>query len=53
VAELEAEATKMTQELEEFRTESKQLKNQDLTIRRLEERARALEAQLETKVSRV
>lgn len=40
----------MAQELAEFKAESTELKNQDLTIRRLEERNRNLEAQLEDKV---
>jgi hypothetical protein len=43
--------TRPLQELAEFRQESQELKNQDFTIRRLEERARELEAQLEEKAS--
>jgi homeobox protein cut-like len=39
----------MAQELSEYRTESLELKNQDLTIRRLEDNLRALEAELEEK----
>ena len=42
----------MAAELADFRAESKQLRNQELTMRRLEERARSLEAQLEAKVRR-
>lgn len=49
-ADLEAQARKMAQELAEFKAESTELKNQALTIRRLEERTRNLEAQLEDKV---
>eukprot|EP00884_Botryococcus_braunii_P002856 jgi/Botrbrau1/12571/Bobra.0169s0105.1 len=52
-ADLEAQVRKMAQELAEFKAESSQLKNQDLTIRRLEERARVLEAQLEDKERQV
>ncbi|PSC73915.1 Transcription factor CCAAT displacement CDP1 [Micractinium conductrix] len=48
-AQLEAEAAKMAQELGEYKAESQELKNQDFTIRKLEERARDLEAQLEEK----
>lgn len=39
------------QELAEFRQESTELKNQGVTIRRLEERARELEAALAEKAS--
>ncbi len=39
-----------SQELAEYKSESNQLKNQDLTIRKLEERTRHLDAQLEEKV---
>ena len=42
----------MAAELADFKAESKQLRNQELTMRRLEERARNLEAQLEAKVRR-
>lgn len=38
------------QELAEYKQESTELKNQEFTIRRLEERARELEAQLVEKV---
>ncbi|KAK9826852.1 hypothetical protein WJX81_008080 [Elliptochloris bilobata] len=48
-AELEAAARNLAGELADFKAESKQLRNQELTIRRLEERARSLEAQLEVK----
>lgn len=40
----------MAQELAEYKAESKELKNQDGTIRRLEERVRSLEAHLQEKV---
>lgn len=50
LAEVEAVATRSARELAEYKAESSQLKNQDLTIRRLEERARQLEAQLLEKV---
>lgn len=43
----------MAAELADFKAESKQLRNQELTMRRLEERARSLEAQLEAKVRHV
>ncbi|XP_011101248.1 protein CASP-like isoform X3 [Sesamum indicum] len=45
LSELESENRKMKVELEEFRTESTYLKNQQATIRRLEERTRQLEQQ--------
>ena len=50
-AEMEAAATKMAGELAEYKAESKELHNQEHTIRRLEEKARSLEAQLEDKVT--
>ncbi|CAM8972733.1 unnamed protein product [Rhodiola kirilowii] len=50
VSELESENRKMKVELEEFRTEATHLKNQQATIRRLEERNRQLEQQMEEKV---
>ncbi|KAL3633601.1 hypothetical protein CASFOL_022363 [Castilleja foliolosa] len=50
LSELESENRKMKVELEEFRTESTHLKNQQATIRRLEERTRQLEQQMEEKV---
>jgi Tfp pilus assembly protein PilO len=43
---LESESRKMKVELEEFRTEAAHLKNQQATIRRLEERNRQLEQQV-------
>lgn len=46
MSELESENRKMKVELEEFRTESTHLKNQQATIRRLEERTRQLEQQV-------
>ena len=52
-AELEAQATKTAQELAEYKAESKELKNQDLTVRRLEDTVRALEAELAEKDSEV
>jgi homeobox protein cut-like len=49
-AEVQAQMCKIAQELAEYKAESKDLKNQDGTIRRLEERVRSLEAQLQEKV---
>ena len=46
LSELESENRKMKVELEEFRTEATHLKNQQATIRRLEERTRQLEQQV-------
>ncbi|KAK8518592.1 hypothetical protein V6N12_011843 [Hibiscus sabdariffa] len=46
ISELESENRKMKVELEEFRTEAMHLKNQQATIRRLEERNRQLEQQV-------
>jgi Tfp pilus assembly protein PilO len=46
LSELESENRKMKVELEEFRTEATHLKNQQATIRRLEERNRQLEQQV-------
>lgn len=48
LSELESENRKMKLELEEFRTEASHLKNQQATIRRLEERNRQLEQQVFT-----
>lgn len=48
IADLESESRKMKVELEEFRTEATHLKNQQATIRRLEERTRQLEQQVST-----
>lgn len=53
VSELESENRKMKVELEEFRTEATHLKNQQATIRRLEERNRQLEQQMEEKVKEI
>lgn len=50
-SELEALVCKQSQELAEYKAESKELKNQDGTIRRLEERVRSLEAQVQEKVA--
>lgn len=41
---------KMAQELAEYKTESKELRNQDGIIKRLEERIRSLEAAIDEKV---
>ena len=46
LSDLESEKRKMKVELEEFRTEAAHLKNQQATIRRLEERNRQLEQQV-------
>lgn len=53
LSELESENRKMKIELEEFRTEATHLKNQQATIRRLEERTRQLEQQMEEKVKEI
>ncbi|EOY20969.1 CCAAT-displacement protein alternatively spliced product isoform 3 [Theobroma cacao] len=53
ISELESENRKMKVELEEFRTEAMHLKNQQATIRRLEERTRQLEQQMEEKVKEI
>ncbi|OAY50476.1 protein CASP [Manihot esculenta] len=53
LSELESENRKMKIELEEFRTEATHLKNQQATIRRLEERNRQLEQQMEEKVKEI
>lgn len=50
MAELEAQTRKMAQELAEYKSESTELRNQDHTVRRLEERVRSLEAELGEKV---
>lgn len=49
-SELDTENRKMKLELEEYRAEAAHLKNQQATIRRLEERNRQLEQQMEEKV---
>ena len=53
MAELEAQTRKMAQELAEYTAESTELRNQDHTVRRLEERVRSLEAELQEKVTTV
>ncbi|KAH9778599.1 protein CASP [Citrus sinensis] len=53
LSELESENRKMKIELEEYRTEATHLKNQQSTIRRLEERNRQLEQQMEEKVKEI
>ncbi|XP_058193740.1 protein CASP [Rhododendron vialii] len=53
LSELESDNRKMKVELEEFRTEATHLKNQQATIRRLEDRTRQLEQQMEEKVKEV
>ncbi|XP_031105828.1 protein CASP-like [Ipomoea triloba] len=53
LSELESENRKMKVELEEFRMEATHLKNQQATIRRLEERCRQLEQQMEEKVKEI
>lgn len=53
LSELESENRKMKVELEEFRTEATHLKNQQATIRRLEERNRQLEQQMEEKIKEI
>ncbi len=50
---MEAQTAKTAQELAEYKAESKGLKNQDLTIRRLEETVRVLEAEVAEKESEV
>jgi homeobox protein cut-like len=52
-AELEAKVLKTAQELEEYKTESRNIKNQQITIRRLEEKIRALEAECSAKDSEI
>ena len=49
-AEVETQALKLARELAEYKAESKGLVNQELTIRRLEDRNRVLEADLAAKV---
>ena len=44
VADLEAQLRKVSQELAEYKAESTQIKNQDLTIRKLEEKVRVINA---------
>jgi septation ring formation regulator EzrA len=47
---LEAVAAKLAGELAEYKAESKELRNQEHTIRKLEDRVRSLDSQLEEKV---
>lgn len=42
---------RVLQELDEFKAESKELRNQDLTIKRMEAQLGQLKAQLQNKVS--
>lgn len=53
LAEIESENWKMKQELEEYRSEAAHLRNQQATVRRLEERNRLLEQQMEEKVKEI
>ncbi|XP_057952148.1 protein CASP [Malania oleifera] len=53
LSELESVNRMMKVELEEFRTEATHLKNQQATIRRMEERNRQLEQQMEEKVKEI
>jgi len=53
IAELEATNKRVVQELADFKTESKELRNQDLTIKRLEAQLGQMKAQLQNKVSHV
>lgn len=50
VAELEDSNRKVLQELADFKAESKDLRNQDLTIKRLEAQVGQMKAQLQSKV---
>lgn len=50
LGEAEAAAAQTAKDFEEFRAEAEGLRNQDLTLRRAEERARSLEARLAEKV---
>ncbi|MCO5583112.1 hypothetical protein L7F22_037020 [Adiantum nelumboides] len=53
VTELESDNRKMKHELEEYRTEAAHLRNQQATVRRLEERNRQLEQQMEEKIKEI
>eukprot|EP00249_Psilotum_nudum_P010732 c22726_g1_i1 orf=256-2385(+) len=53
VTELESENRRMKHELDDYRTEATHLKNQQATVRRLEERNRQLEQQMEEKVKEI
>ncbi|CAD7703410.1 unnamed protein product [Ostreobium quekettii] len=50
ILQLEAEVRQTAHELGEYQAESKELKNQELTIRRLEDKIRSLESQLGDKI---
>jgi hypothetical protein len=50
VTRLQVEQRRLERELADFQTEARGIKNQELTIRRLEERVRVLESELEDKV---
>lgn len=50
LAELESSNAKISHDLAEFKAESKGLKNQDLTIKRLEAQLAQMKAQLQSKV---
>ena len=50
MAELTAANKRVLQELVDFKAESKELRNQDLTIKRLEAQLGQLKAQLQNKV---
>ena len=50
MADLESENKRVMQELADFKAESKDLRNQDLTIKRLEAQLGQLKAQLQNKV---
>ena len=49
IAELEANNKRVLQELADFKAESKELRNQDLTIKRMEAQLGQLKAQLQNK----
>lgn len=53
MVELEASNKKALQELADFKTESKELRNQDLTVKRMEAQLGQLKAQLQNKVCTV
>ncbi|KAG6470696.1 hypothetical protein ZIOFF_071773 [Zingiber officinale] len=53
LSEIESENRKMKLELEEYRSEATHLRNQQATIRRLEERNHQLEQQMEEKVREI
>jgi len=53
IAELESTNKRVVQELADFKAESKELRNQDLTIKRLEAQLGQMKAQLQNKVSRL